>query len=88
MKTAPPCHAHNLRQLAPSTPLSYGIRISLRADDPFRKLLGGDWNRCHWYATAEDRDTALAEMSRQHDYSRAGDRPALRFEKISRFSRS
>jgi hypothetical protein len=56
--------------------------VSLRSSDPFRKLLGQDWSRTHWYPTAAERDAALAEMSRKHDYSRPGDAPALRFEKV------
>lgn len=74
--------AHNLRQ--PQTPAQhpYGVRVSLLANDPFRKILGPDWQRVHWYATAEARDAALAEMSRRHDYSRPHDAPALVFTKI------
>jgi hypothetical protein len=58
----------------------------LPAGDPFRKLLGEDWSRTHWYETAEERDAALAEMSRKHEYSRPGDRPALSFEKVLNFA--
>jgi len=29
----------------------YGIRVSLPPGDPFRKLLGAEWQRLHWYAT-------------------------------------
>ncbi|MEY3464610.1 MAG: hypothetical protein ACO3A8_01595 [Steroidobacteraceae bacterium] len=76
------CHAHNLRTPATETVLTYGVRVSLLPADPFRKLLGDDWNRTHWYASATERDAALLEMSRKHEYSRPGDRPALRFEKI------
>ncbi len=72
---------HNLRA-PPIDVRPFGLRLSLRPGDPFRKLLGQDWNRTHWYATAADRDQALAEMSRRHDYSRSGDLPALRFEKV------
>ena len=44
--------AHNLNR--PLTPPSqgYGVRVSLRPNDPFIRLLGPDWNRMHWYATA------------------------------------
>ena len=61
---------------------SYGVAVRLRPGDPFRKLLGDDWSRVHWYATASERDRALAEMARKHEYSRAGDAPALIFEKV------
>ena len=60
----------------------YGIRVSLRRGDPFRTLLGDDWSRTHWYPTATARDAALADMSRKHEYSRAGDAPALHFERV------
>ena len=76
------CHAHNLRTPATETVLTYGVRVSLLPADPFRKLLGDDWNRTHWYATAEKRDAALREMSRKHEYSRPGDKPALQFEPL------
>ena len=76
------CHSHNLREPESAAPKPYGVRVSLRAGDPFRKLLGADWSRTHWFETVLERDAALAEMSRKHEYSRPGDRPALRFEKI------
>lgn len=74
-------NAHNLRSL-PVDIKPFGVRVSLRSSDPFRKLLGQDWSRTHWYATAAERDAVLADMSREHDYSRRGDAPALRFEKV------
>lgn len=85
MTTTNPCQAHNLRQppLPESTKL-HGVKVSLRPGDPFGRLLGSDWNRTHWYASATERDAALAEMSREHDYSRPGDRPALVYEKVTR----
>ena len=66
----------------------YGIRVSLPAGDPFRKLLGTEWQRQHWYATPVERDAAIAEMSRRHEYSRATDAPSLRFEKIENLAAS
>jgi hypothetical protein len=74
--------SHNLRQAPSGAPRPYGLRLSLRPGDPFRKLLGADWHRTHWYQTGPERDAALIEMSRKHEYSRSGDRPALVFEKI------
>lgn len=74
-------NAHNLRR-APLDAKPFGLRVSLRNSDPFRKLLGQDWHKTHWYATAAERDAALADMSRKHDYSRPGDAPALRFDKV------
>jgi hypothetical protein len=66
----------------------YGIRVSLPPRDPFRKLLGPEWQRQHWYPTPAERDAALAEMSRRHEYSRAGDKPALVFQKIEKLAES
>lgn len=60
----------------------YGIRVSLPPGDPFRKLVGAEWHRLHWYATVSERDAAMAEMSHRHLYSRSGDKPTLVFEKI------
>jgi hypothetical protein len=79
----PLIHAtHNLRQPAEAQAKPFGIRVSLRATDPFRKILGSDWHRSHWYATAAERETALAEMSRRHDYSRPHDAPTLEFTRV------
>jgi hypothetical protein len=66
----------------------YGIRISLPPGDPFRKLLGPEWQQLHWYPTPAERDAAMAEMARRHEYSRAGDRPALVFQKIEKLAES
>lgn len=74
--------AHNLNRPLTPPPQGYGVRVSLRPNDPFIRLLGPDWNRVHWYATAAERDAALADMSRKHDYSRPADSPALVFTKV------
>lgn len=66
----------------------YGIRVSLPPGDPFRKLLGPEWNRLHWYPSAEERDAALAEMSRRHEYSRKTDNPSLVFQKVEKLAES
>jgi len=77
------CHEHNLRHpVAPAKP--FGVRVSLRAGDPFASLVGTDWHREHWFASERERDEALAEMSRRYPFSRIGDEPALRFERIER----
>lgn len=81
-------HSHNLRKQPLATPKPYGIRVSLRPGDPFRNLLGADWNRLHWFASGDERDSSLTEMSRKHEYSRTGDQPALAFEKIERLDQS
>ncbi len=61
----------------------YGIRVRLRARDPFTLLVGADWHKTHWFATAPERDAALADMSARHLYSRRGDEPAVIYEKVS-----
>ena len=80
--------AHNLRQPQSEAPRPYGIRVSLKTNDPFVRVLGPDWHRMHWYATAEARDAALAEMSRRHEYSRERDAPTLVFTKVENLAQS
>jgi hypothetical protein len=53
--------AHNLRTPPIEKLRPYGVRVSLPKGDPFRKLLGPEWHRLHWYATPEERDAALEE---------------------------
>lgn len=74
--------SHNLSQPAAGASRPFGVRISLKNGDPFRKLLGDAWSRTHWFETPSERDAALAEMSRKHEYSRSGDAPALVFSKV------
>ena len=79
---------HNLH-LGPAPAVRpFGIRVKLRRGDPFRLLLGGDWQQLHWFASGRERDAALAEMSRRHQYSRIGDEPAMLFEKVERLAES
>jgi hypothetical protein len=78
----------NLSRPAAVTVRPFGIRVTLRAGDPFRLLLGHDWQKLHWYSSADERDAAMADMSRRHEYSRAGDQPAQVFEKIERLAES
>lgn len=75
------CHEHNLiRDLR--APRPYGIRVTLSAQDSFASVLGTDWERVHWFATAEERDRALSDMASEHLYSRRGDLPTVNFEPI------
>jgi len=76
------CHEHNLRSPPPSA-RPFGIRVSLLKSDPFARLVGADWQKLHWFATERERDAALADMASRHPYSRRGDEPAVRFEKVS-----
>jgi hypothetical protein len=81
-------HPHNLRSPPADMQRPFGVRITLKAGDPFRKLLGADWNKTHWFPTAAERDAALIEMSRKHEYSRPGDTPALKFDKVEKLHES
>src|SRR5678810_686233 len=81
-------HPHNLRNPDAGFQRPYGVRITLKPGDPFRKLLGADWNKTHWYGTAAERDAALIEMSRRHEYSRRTDKPALNFDKVEKLHES
>ena len=77
------CHPHNLVERL-DVPKPFGIRVRMRANDTFARLLGTDWERLHWFATREERDRALQDMASEHLYSRPGDRPTLIYEPIER----
>jgi hypothetical protein len=62
----------------------FGIRVRLRAGDPFTRLVGANWSKTHWYATERERDAAFEDMSSRHLYSRRGDEPAVVYEKVTR----
>lgn len=79
---------HNLNRPVVVEQRPYGIRLSLRENDPFRNLLGPEWQRFHWFSTARERDAALSEMSRRHEYSRDEDQPALVFQKVEKLAES
>ncbi len=81
-------NAHNLVATIPQLPRPYGIRVSLRPDDPFGRLLGGDWQKTHWFFTPGERDRVLEEMARRHEYSRIGDEPTLVLEKVENLAES
>ena len=81
-------NAQNLVRTLPVLPQPYGVRVRLKAGDPFAKLLGADWQKTHWFFTAAERDRVLEDMSRRHEYSRIGDQPSLVFEKVERLSES
>jgi hypothetical protein len=77
------CHPHNLS--APlDVPKPYGIRVRMRANDTFARLLGTGWHREYWYATAAERDAALQDMAGEHLYSRPGDKSRLIYEPTER----
>jgi hypothetical protein len=79
------CHPHNL--VDPSTAGSerrFGIRVTLPPGDTMRRLLGNDWERLHWYASENERDSAYEQMAVRHGYYRKTDNPTQVLEKIVR----
>jgi hypothetical protein len=78
-------HRHNLVQ-PDKLPQErrYGIRVRLPPGDTFKKLLGDDWERLHWYATEEERDVAFKQMAIRHGFYRTTDTPTQLLEKIVR----
>jgi hypothetical protein len=77
------CHAHNLN-LARTKTKRYGIKVSLPPEDTFTRLLGREWERFHWFSSADERDRTMREMASEHLYSRRGDRPTVRFTPVER----
>lgn len=75
------CQPHNLVTPLPTTK-PFGIRVHVRGSDPFSNLVGKDWQREHWFASAIERDEVLARMSEKYVYFRPGDKPTLNYEKI------
>ena len=64
----------------------FGIRCSLAPDDPMSAahLLGPDWESYRWYDTEQQRDIDFDDYSREHLYSRRGDKPSVIYTKVSR----
>ncbi|MDE2092159.1 MAG: hypothetical protein KGJ08_09720 [Gammaproteobacteria bacterium] len=64
----------------------YGIRCSLAPDDPMSAphLLGPDWTAYRWFDTEQQRDADYEDYSREHLYSRRGDKPSVIYTKINR----
>jgi len=73
---------HNLNAPMPAAK-PFGIRVRLRARDPFTRLVGADWQKTHWFATARERDAAFEDMASRHLYSRRGDAPSVIHEKVA-----
>lgn len=79
------CHQHNLVDPASAgRKRHFGIRVTLPPGDTFRKILGDDWERTHWYPSEAERDAAFDAMARRHGYYRKTDSPTQVLEKISR----
>jgi hypothetical protein len=64
--------------------MRYGIRCTLRNDDPLTAshLLGPGFESFYWYATAAERDHALAAKAAEHCFSRRGDAPTVVYAPI------
>jgi hypothetical protein len=78
-------HRHNLVQPDQAdSEKRFGIRVTLPPGDTFRRLLGEDWEKFHWYATEEARDAAFHQMATRHGYYRKSDAPTQVLEKLVR----
>ena len=78
-------HQHNLVDpSAAGRERRFGIRVMLPPNDTLRNVLGDDWERLHWYPTAEERDAAFEKMAVRHGYYRDSDSPTQVLEKVSR----
>ena len=74
-----------LRALLPDpSVLRFGVRVTMPASDPLRRVLGNDWQQEHWFATRDERNAALEEMGKRHTYSRIGDAPSILLKSIER----
>jgi len=79
------CHQHNLvDQSQAGRERSFGIRVTLPANDSLRNILGDDWERFHWYPSEAERDAAYEKMAQRHGYYRNTDSPTQVLEKVAR----
>ncbi len=79
------CHQHNLvDQSVAGQNRTFGIRVSLPANDTLRNILGEDWEQSHWYPTEAERNSAYEKMAIRHGYYRNTDSPTQVLEKIER----
>jgi len=62
----------------------FGVKVELPDNDPMSMphLLGDDWAGTRWYASAEERDAALAAILKQPAYYRKGDTPSINVSKL------
>lgn len=75
---------HNLNSAPDMTEKRFGIRASLPKSDPFTRLLDEQWETFHWFEREDERDSALTDMRKRHEFSRIGDSPTVLYEPISR----
>lgn len=79
------CHSHNLVDpKSAGRERSFGIRVTLPANDTLRNIVGDDWERLHWFPTEQERDAAFEHMAVRHGYYRNTDSPTQVLEKINR----
>ena len=79
------CHQHNLVDPdAAGRECSYGIRVTLPANDTLRNILGDDWEKLHWYPTEAERNAAFENMAQRHGYYRTSDSPTQILKKVQR----
>jgi len=78
------CHEHNRSRPGSDLPRTWGIRLSLPENDPMRPVLGEDWCQFQWFATEEERDEKIRQLTGPFAYYRSGDRPSYVIEKVAR----
>jgi hypothetical protein len=79
------CHQHNLVDPdSAGRERKFGIRVTLPPTDTLRKVLGEDWERFHWFASAAERDAAFDNMATRHGFYRKTDSPSQVLEKVTR----
>jgi len=79
------CHQHNLvDQTTAGQERTFGIRVSLPANDTLRKVLGDNWEQHLWYSSESERDSAFEKMATRHGYYRDTDTPTQVLERVTR----
>lgn len=76
--------AHNQPARPAEHECRYGIRVTLPPGDTFHLVLGEGWETFHWFADAQSRDAAMADMAKRHRYSRIGDDPSIVLQAVER----
>ena len=79
---------HNLRNPDAGIQRPYGVRITLKRAIHSASCWARTGTRRTGTARAAERDAALIEMARKHEYSRPGDKPALKFDKVEKLHES
>ena len=79
---------HNLRRPDAGIQRPFGVRITLKWAIRSANCSARTGTRLTGMARPLERDAALIEMSRKHEYSRPGDKPALKFDKVEKLHES